>query len=137
MTFDVSNESELPKVVKDLWPILSANNIVLFHGDLGAGKTTLVKQIGKHLGVTSSMSSPSFSLVNQYETADDILYHIDLYRIKDVAEIYEFGLPEILDSGKICLVEWPEMAEEIWHDYDCSDVSITIEKSMSRRIFVK
>lgn len=137
MTFEVSDESELPTILPKLWPIVSKHSVVLFRGDLGAGKTTLIKQIGAYLGIVSDMSSPSFSIVNQYDTATDVVYHIDLYRIKDIAEIYEFGLLEILDSGKLCLIEWPEMVEEIWQDYDCSEVAITIDKSTARRIFVQ
>jgi tRNA threonylcarbamoyladenosine biosynthesis protein TsaE len=83
------------------------------------------------------MSSPSFGIVNEYQINNTLMYHVDLYRIKDLNEIYEFGLPEILDSGAICMIEWPEMTEEIWQDYDYSDISITAKKSGARRIFVK
>ncbi|MFT5724000.1 MAG: tRNA threonylcarbamoyladenosine biosynthesis protein TsaE [Bacteroidia bacterium] len=137
MIFEVSNETALPEVAKSIVPLISTHSITLFRGELGAGKTTLIKQLGKQMGVTSDMSSPSFGIVNQYDAPSGIVYHIDLYRIKHVDEIYEFGLPEILDSGSICLIEWPEVVSEIWQDYDCSKVSITIEKSGLRRIFVQ
>lgn len=137
MNLTVANESELPAVVKSIWPIVSKQPIVLFRGDLGAGKTTIIKEIGRYLGVTSDMSSPSFGIVNEYKVDNKVIYHIDLYRIEELEEIYEFGLPEILESGNICLIEWPEMAEEIWQDYDCSEVHLSIENSTSRRIFVK
>lgn len=137
MNLTVASESELPAVVKSIWPIVSKHPIVLFRGDLGAGKTTIIKEIGRYLGVTSDMSSPSFGIVNEYKVDNKVIYHIDLYRIEELEEIYEFGLPEILESGNICLIEWPEMAEEIWQDYDCSEVHLSIENSTSRRIFVK
>ena len=137
MNYEVESEDELEAIVPQLWQKASTQNILLFRGDLGAGKTTLIKAIGRHLGITDIMSSPSFGIVNEYEFGPDHIYHIDLYRIKDIAEIYEFGLPEILDSGAICLIEWPEITEEIWQDYDHSDISVTTKKSGGRRIFVK
>ncbi|MFT7592060.1 MAG: tRNA threonylcarbamoyladenosine biosynthesis protein TsaE, partial [bacterium] len=124
-------------IAKTIWNQVSKHNIVLFHGDLGAGKTTLIKEIGKQLGIQDNMSSPSFGIINEHEVSGEPLYHIDLYRVENTNEIYEFGLPEILDSGAYCFVEWPEMTKEIWHDYDCSEVFISVEKSGSRRIFVK
>jgi len=99
MKFEVSSEEELDEVAEALLPQLAKTPIVLFKGDLGAGKTTLIKRIAQKLGVESDMSSPSFGLVNQYETSDKTIYHIDLYRINNVSEVFEFGLPEILDSG--------------------------------------
>ena len=137
MKFIASSISELGEVANYIQEELTKCPIVLFHGDLGAGKTTLIKEIGSKLRVTSTMSSPSFGIVNEYETPNGLVYHIDLYRIKDVAEIYEFGLPEILDSGSPCFIEWPEKVEEIWHDYDHFDVHMDIINSTDRRIFVK
>ncbi len=137
MHYEVESEEELQTIVPQLWQEASTRNILLFRGDLGAGKTTLIKALGKHLGITDTMSSPSFGIVNEYQINSTVMYHVDLYRIKDLNEIYEFGLPEILDSGAICMIEWPEMTEEIWQDYDYSDISITAKKSGTRRIFVK
>jgi tRNA threonylcarbamoyladenosine biosynthesis protein TsaE len=136
MTFDLVKESDLHGIIEQLWQHISGHKIILFKGNLGAGKTTLIKEIGKHLGVTSDMSSPSFSIVNEYNSPFGIMYHIDLYRIQDSNEIYEFGLPEILDSGGYCFIEWPEKVPEIWQEYDGLEVTITIEKSGLRRIFV-
>ena len=137
MHYEVESEEELQTIVPQFWQEASSRNILLFRGDLGAGKTTLIKALGKHLGITHTMSSPSFGFVNEYQINNTLMYHVDLYRIKDLNEIYEFGLPEILDSGAICMIEWPEMTEEIWQDYDYSDISITAKKSGARRIFVK
>lgn len=137
MEFEVKDERELNPVAEAIVTRLSGTPIVLFRGNLGAGKTTLIKRIGAKLGVTSEMSSPSFGLVNEYDLSGKTLYHIDLYRVEDISEIFEFGLPEILDSGSICLVEWPEMAEEIWQEYEYETVQITIDKQGIRRIFVE
>lgn len=91
--------------------ILSANikNIVLFHAGMGVGKTTLIKALAKQLGVQDMTSSPTFSLVNEYETENgDILYHFDLYRLNTEEEAYDMGIDEYFYSGNLCLIEWPE-----------------------------
>ncbi len=82
---------------------------VLFHAGMGVGKTTLIKAIAKQLGVKDMTSSPTFSLVNEYETeSGDILYHFDLYRLNSEEEAYDMGIDEYFYSGNLCLIEWPE-----------------------------
>ncbi|QYJ67853.1 tRNA (adenosine(37)-N6)-threonylcarbamoyltransferase complex ATPase subunit type 1 TsaE [Flavobacterium litorale] len=83
--------------------------IVVFHAPMGAGKTTLIKAIARSMGVKDITSSPTFSLVNEYETADgNPLYHFDLYRINSEEEAYDMGIDEYFYSGNMCLIEWPE-----------------------------
>jgi tRNA threonylcarbamoyladenosine biosynthesis protein TsaE len=87
--------------------------IVLLIGDLGAGKTTLVKVLCQQLGVMTPVSSPTFALVQEYVSPSrGILYHMDFYRLKEAKELRQVGLDEYLDSGNICLIEWPEIAKE-------------------------
>ena len=82
---------------------------ILFYGDLGAGKTTLIKALVKALGSDDSVSSPTFSLINEYKTQDgDTIYHLDLYRLKEENEAYDIGIEEILDSGCLKFIEWPQ-----------------------------
>ena len=91
--------------------ILSYNlkSTVLFHAGMGVGKTTLIKAIALQLGVKNMTSSPTFSLVNEYETENgDILYHFDLYRLNTEEEAYDMGIDEYFYSGNLCLIEWPE-----------------------------
>jgi len=84
-------------------------NIVLFHGSMGAGKTTFIKALSRQLGVKDMTSSPTFSLVNEYETADGKpLYHFDLYRLNSEEEAYDMGIDEYFYSGNLCFIEWPE-----------------------------
>jgi len=91
-------------------------SIWLFRGQMGAGKTTLIKEICLQMGVRHSVQSPTFSLINEYETEQgETLYHFDLYRLKNTQEAIEIGIEEYLDSGNICLIEWPEQAEELWN----------------------
>jgi tRNA threonylcarbamoyladenosine biosynthesis protein TsaE len=98
---------EIEIVVTDLLKIAENCKVWLFHGDMGSGKTTLIKAICQSLGVKSVMTSPTFSIVNEYE-GKDVIYHFDCYRLKNEEEAYDIGLEEYLDSGKLCLIEWPE-----------------------------
>jgi len=87
----------------------------LFRGQMGAGKTTLSKELIKQLGVVESVQSPTFSLVNEYQSVEgQCIYHFDLYRLKNVQEALAIGIEEYLDSGNYCIIEWPEQAEDLW-----------------------
>ena len=87
--------------------------VFALHGDLGAGKTTLIKAFCKVLGVADRTSSPSFAIVNEYRTGDgDVLYHFDLYRLKAAEELEGIGFDEYVDSGAYCFIEWPELAAD-------------------------
>ena len=77
---------------------------------MGAGKTTLIKQLCTHLGIKDEVSSPTFSLVNEYESSMGLVYHFDLYRIRSEEELYDIGYEDYFFSGYLCLIEWPEMA---------------------------
>ena len=89
--------------------------IFTFTGDLGAGKTTLIKALCKVLGVADATSSPSFAIVNEYRTgAGAPLYHFDLYRLKAEEELEGIGFEEYLDSGNYCFIEWPELAQGLF-----------------------
>lgn len=89
-----------------------ANNpkkVILFHGEMGVGKTTLIKQLCKTLGVTGATSSPTFSLVNEYEADDNqLVYHFDFYRLNDEVEALDMGVDDYLYSGNWCFIEWAE-----------------------------
>ena len=83
--------------------------VILFHGEMGVGKTTLIKQLCKILGVTEATSSPTFSLVNEYETAtNQIVYHFDFYRLKNEMEALDMGADDYFYSGNWCFIEWAE-----------------------------
>ncbi|WP_367769700.1 tRNA (adenosine(37)-N6)-threonylcarbamoyltransferase complex ATPase subunit type 1 TsaE [Flavobacterium sp. WC2421] len=83
--------------------------VILFHGEMGAGKTTFIKQLCKTLGVTEATSSPTFSLVNEYHTVDNqIVYHFDFYRLKNETEALDMGADDYFYSGNWCFIEWAE-----------------------------
>lgn len=108
---------EIDKVAERLIREVGANSVWLFEGRMGAGKTTLIKAICKYSGVLSTVQSPTFSIVNEYLTATgETIYHFDCYRLKNTAEAYDIGVEEYLDSGNLCLIEWPDRIAELLPD---------------------
>ena len=109
--------AEMPIIAAELAEVISRFKVVTLSGNLGAGKTTLIKTLCQLWGVEDAVSSPTFSLVNQYQINNrnqpSLIYHIDLYRVKDEEEAYDAGIEDNLYSGDLCLVEWPEKAEGI------------------------
>ncbi len=91
--------------------LAGTNKVIALHGEMGAGKTTFVHAVCEELGVTDAISSPTFSIINQYQSAKgETVYHLDLYRLKDEEEAIEAGVEDCLFSGSYCFVEWPERA---------------------------
>jgi|YNPMSStandDraft_1061717.scaffolds.fasta_scaffold19872_3 tRNA threonylcarbamoyladenosine biosynthesis protein TsaE len=91
----------------------SEKRIFLLKGNLGAGKTTFVQAFGKLVDVVEHITSPTFGIMNEYHFADQLMYHLDLYRIKDLRELKDIGIEDILYSKNYCFVEWPELIVEI------------------------
>ena len=114
----IANEHQLTEVADSIIPILRQTPVACFYGEMGAGKTTLIKVICEQLGVVDSMSSPTFSIVNEYRTMEDApIYHFDFYsRIEKVQEALDVGAEEYFYSEEICLIEWPERIEPIIPD---------------------
>lgn len=98
----------LESLAQELLRHAKHKRIWLFFGEMGAGKTTLIKTLARQLGVREAMSSPTFSIVNEYAAGPSKIYHMDLYRLNSEKEILDTGLEEYFDSGAYCLVEWPE-----------------------------
>ena len=112
-TYQVDLES-LTIVCNDIFHKLDSCKVIFLSGDLGAGKTTFVKKIAKCYGVIDEVSSPTFSLVNEYLCdSGSKIYHMDLYRIQDDSELLDIGFLEYVDSGNICFIEWPEIASNL------------------------
>ncbi|MCS6973386.1 MAG: tRNA (adenosine(37)-N6)-threonylcarbamoyltransferase complex ATPase subunit type 1 TsaE [Cyclobacteriaceae bacterium] len=102
-------ESDLERVAKEVLDEFPDIRIIAFYGQMGAGKTTLIKTFCRQLGVTNGMSSPTFSLINEYRNRDgERMYHFDFYRIKSELEAIDIGTEEYFYSGCYCFVEWPE-----------------------------
>ena len=106
----------------------------LFSGEMGSGKTTFIKTLCSRVGVKDVMSSPTFSIVNEYKTADGKkVYHFDYYRIRNEAEAYDIGSEEYFYSGSLCLIEWPEKIPSLI-PAEYAEVSITVENQNHRTI---
>lgn len=111
------------------------HKIVLFNAQMGAGKTTLIKEISKQLGVEDMTSSPTFSIVNEYHStlSNDRVYHFDLYRLNEEEEAYDMGMDEYLDSNHWCFIEWPEKTPNIIPD-DHATIEIEILENGDRKL---
>jgi tRNA threonylcarbamoyladenosine biosynthesis protein TsaE len=107
-TFQLTDISHIDEAARWVLREMGPSRILLLEGDLGAGKTTLSAAICKALGITDTVSSPTFSIVQEYQSPDGPVYHMDLYRVKNTDEAFAAGIEEILFSGHRCLVEWPE-----------------------------
>lgn len=113
-SYTIHNIEELKAVVKEILPRITGNIIVAFYGKMGAGKTTLIKAICEQMNVENIVTSPTFTIVNEYSTKNgNIIYHFDFYRINKIDEIYDFGYEEYFFSKNYCFIEWPEPAESI------------------------
>lgn len=124
---------EIQIVVEKVIPLTDSYRIILLNGDLGSGKTTFSQFFLKQLGVESAVTSPTFNLVNEYRNLKgDLIFHFDLYRIKHLEELEEIGFAEYLDSGNICLIEWPEIAMPL---IQSNVLSISIEHHTNNRIY--
>ena len=107
--------------------------VVLFEGDLGAGKTSLIKKICSRLGCEDHVTSPTFSLINEYQNDNGSIYHIDLYRLESTEEAIQIGIEDYLYSGNWCFIEWPALIEPILERPYVS-VKIEIDSITTRKI---
>ncbi|WP_282070370.1 tRNA (adenosine(37)-N6)-threonylcarbamoyltransferase complex ATPase subunit type 1 TsaE [Olleya namhaensis] len=112
------------------------SKIILFEGEMGVGKTTLIKTLIKLLGSNDVVSSPTFSIVNEYLAENQSIYHFDLYRIEDEDELYDFGIDTYIYNHNFVFVEWPELLKPLIQD-KYSVVKITLSENTSRTISIE
>jgi len=129
----VKDIDELPMVARELLGSLNSKNLIAFYGKMGAGKTTFIKAVCKELSVDQIVNSPTFSIVNQYETRKgDLVNHFDFYRLESYQEALDIGIFDYWDSGDLCLMEWPEKVEKLLPE-DCVYLNIIEDESSGMR----
>lgn len=113
---------------------MGQSTIFAFYGKMGAGKTTFIKAICENLGVEDVITSPTFALINEYTDGEgDPVYHFDFYRIKKLDEVYDMGYEDYFYSGHLCLIEWPELIEDLLPD-DAVKVTISVDDDGTRTV---
>jgi tRNA threonylcarbamoyladenosine biosynthesis protein TsaE len=137
-TFSSVGLADLPVVASAIINLTESHKLVAFYGQMGAGKTTLIKQICMQLGVIQDVSSPTFALVNEYETSNqNTLYHFDFYRIKNIEEVYDIGYEDYFYSSNLCLIEWPEHIEPLLQNEEVLKVHIKPIGEGSREVVIE
>jgi len=111
MQFKVHTIEDWKKAADEILPKLH-HNILLLKGNLGAGKTTFTQFLLKKMGSTDEVSSPTYAIVNEYDSPKGKIFHFDLYRMKSIEEVYDIGIEEYLDNAFLCIIEWPEIYQE-------------------------
>jgi tRNA threonylcarbamoyladenosine biosynthesis protein TsaE len=115
----------------------SKHPIITISGQMGAGKTTIIKSICKYLGVDADVSSPTFSLVNEYQALDGkLIFHFDFYRIRSIEEVYDIGYEDYFYSGNLCIIEWPEMIQELLQEDEVTAIEIQVLPNGNRLLCV-
>ena len=136
VTYLCHTQDKLPDVARAIIDEDAACRIFLFTGHLGAGKTALIREMCRVLGYEEEVTSPTFSIVNEYALVDNILYHMDLYRLNRLEEALDIGMEDYLFSGYYCFIEWPDVILPLIQDAYCR-ISITVLQDQTRKIDVE
>jgi tRNA threonylcarbamoyladenosine biosynthesis protein TsaE len=135
MEIVINNIKDINKAARTFIDYMPEGNVIAFYGNMGAGKTTFIKALCEELGVEDEVTSPTFAIVNEYTctNAPSKIYHFDFYRIKKLEEVYDMGYEDYFYSDSLCLIEWPELIEELLPD-DVTKVHIIEQSDGSRKI---
>ncbi|MDB5273918.1 MAG: hypothetical protein JWO58_2285 [Chitinophagaceae bacterium] len=135
--WEIASVEDLGRVVPELLQAGKGISVWLLFGQMGAGKTTLVRTLCHFWGTVDNVSSPTFPIVNEYLlSSGDKIYHFDLYRLNSLREAQDIGMEEYLDSGSICLIEWPGIIESIL-PYEYIELTIEAQEDQRRIISLK
>lgn len=134
-TILISSIEKLPEAAKSFIEMMGDATVFAFYGAMGAGKTTFISALCEALGINDVVNSPTFSIVNEYrsDTTGELVYHFDFYRIRKIDEVYDMGYEDYFYSGALCLIEWPELIEDLLPE-DAVRVSITEQEDGTRLI---
>lgn len=128
MTINIRGEEDIARAAEEFLALIGDRRHIAFYGAMGAGKTTFIAGLCRALGVVDDVSSPTFSIINEYrDSSDRPIYHFDFYRIDDMREAADLGLDDYFDSGSLCLMEWPGNVEGFLPD-DTLNVEIVVER---------
>lgn len=115
-TIQIPDRKALPEAAREFVAAMGDNTVFAFYGEMGAGKTTFISELCRALGVEDDPTgSPTFAIINEYrsDTTAELIYHFDLYRLESLSEAMDIGVEDYLDSGAVCLIEWPDVIEDI------------------------
>lgn len=130
----IQSVEDLPLAAKEFKSVIGNHTVLAFHGKMGAGKTTFIKALCREFGVTDNVASPTFAIINEYLTPEkSTIYHFDLYRLETIADLQNIGVEDYFYSGKLCLIEWPEIAEQLL-PVDTLDVTISVAENGEREL---
>ncbi|MGI4805259.1 MAG: tRNA (adenosine(37)-N6)-threonylcarbamoyltransferase complex ATPase subunit type 1 TsaE [Janthinobacterium lividum] len=135
MTDFIYSEKDIAQAAKHLISSVENQKILLFYGEMGAGKTTFIKAFCAALGVKDTVSSPTFSIVNEYHYHEEIVYHFDCYRLKTQTEALDLGMEEYLYSNEYCLIEWPEKIPDLLPE-NYLRINIEIQPDQQRKLTI-
>lgn len=136
VNIQLKNLSELENAARAILNSIGDSRFICFYGSMAAGKTTLIKAMCAELGVKDVVTSPTFALINEYKTAKGTkVFHFDFYRIRKLEEVYDFGYEEYFyNNDGLCLIEWPELVEDLLPSENVCRLTITVNSDQSRSI---
>ena len=135
-TIEIASLDSISDAAREFVKAMGDSTVFAFYGEMGAGKTTFINAIARELGVEDDPTgSPTFAIVNEYrsDTTAELIYHFDLYRLENLEEAFDIGVEDYLDSGAVCLLEWPERIEDILPD-DAVKVTIAVNDDDTRTV---
>ena len=136
MRIEIKKQDNLREAARQFIEQMGDSHVFAFYGKMGAGKTTFIKAICEELGVEDVITSPTFAIINEYESPDTTIYHFDFYRIKKLEEVYDMGYEDYFYSGGLCFIEWPELIEELLPE-DAVCIIIEEQPDGSRVVYTK
>src|SRR5882757_4696729 len=136
MHLTATSQAQLPAIASEIISFAKSSRIFLFYGDMGAGKTTLIKSLCENLGTTEPVTSPTFSIVNEYIGTKNKIYHFDFYRLKNQTEALDMGYEEYFYLDAYCFIEWPEKIPDLLPQHYVN-IKINVLNDNSRQVIIE